>query len=105
LEKYHNLISMNVTIDGPKDVHDLCRLDHGGEGSFDRAMAAWEDWYTVKRHNVPDTKVTIAPENLPKMGEIFEFFLSKGCKIIHANPIFEHPWTEEEARLYYKLLI
>lgn len=105
LEKYHNLISMNVTIDGPKDVHDLCRLDYGGEGSFDRAMAAWEDWFTVKKHNAPDTKVTIAPENLPKMGEIFEFFLSRGCKTIHANPIFEHPWTEEEARLYYKLLI
>lgn len=105
LDKYHSLISMNVTIDGPKDIHDLCRVDLGGTGSFDRAMAAWNDWFLVKKHNIPDTKVTIAPENLPKIGEIFDFFLSKGCTTIHANPIFEHKWTEEEAQLYYKLLI
>ena len=105
LNKYASFISMNVTIDGPKDIHDLCRVDYGGSGSFDRAMAAWNDWFLVKKHNVPDTKVTIAPENLPNIGEIFDFFLSKGCTSIHANPIFEHKWTEEEASLYYKLLI
>ena len=105
LKKYANLISMNVTIDGPKEIHDLCRVDFSNNGSFDRAIAAWEDWYIIKHNNIPDTKITIAPENLPKMGEIFNFFLSKGCKSIHANPIFEHKWTTEEASLYYKILI
>ena len=105
LNKYHDLISMNVTLDGPKEIHDLCRVDYNNEGSFDRAMAAWNDWFVVRQRNAPDTKVTIAPENLSKIGEIFDFFLSKGCTTIHANPVFEHKWTEEEASLYYKLLI
>ena len=105
LNKYHDFISLNVTLDGPKDVHDLCRIDHNNEGSFDRAYAAWNDWYFIKKYNEPDTKVTISPENLPKMGEIFDFFFSKGCTQIHANPIFEHCWTIEEAREYYKILI
>lgn len=105
LNKYHDLISMNVTLDGPKEIHDLCRVDYNDEGSFDRAMAAWNDWFVIRQRNTPDTKVTIAPENLSKIGEIFDFFLSKGCTTIHANPVFEHKWTEEEASLYYKLLI
>lgn len=104
LNKYKRFISMNVTIDGPKDIHDLCRIDLDGKGSFDRSIAAWEHWFKTIGVNPLDTKVTISPENLPYIGEIFDFFLSRGCKHIHANPVFEHLWTEEEASLYYKLL-
>ena len=88
---------MNVTIDGPKEVHDLCRIDHEGKGSYDRAMAAWVDWFGGMGMDQLDTKVTIAPENLHQMETIFDFFLSRGCKQIHANPVFEHKWTVEEA--------
>ena len=105
LKKYKNFVSLTITIDGPKDIHDTCRVDHEGKGSYDRSIAAWEDWYLKMKQNPLGTKVTIAPENLPKLGEIFDFFLSKGCKEIYANPIFEHKWTIEEASLYYKLLI
>lgn len=105
LNKYKQFISFNVTIDGPKEVHDLCRKDYDGNGSFDRAIAAWDDWLKkIDAHQV-NTKVTIAPENLPYMEKIFDFFLSRGCKQIHANPIFEHQWTTEEASVYYKILI
>ena len=105
IQKYKNLLSMNVTIDGPKKVHDLCRVDYDGNGSFDKAMAAWEHWYHTIGTNPLDTKVTISPENLELMEDIFDFFLSKGCKSIHANPVFEHKWTIEEAQLYYCILI
>lgn len=105
IQKYKNLLSMNVTIDGPKKVHDLCRVDYDGNGSFDKAMAAWEHWYHTIGTNPLDTKVTISPENLESMEDIFDFFLSKGCKTIHANPVFEHKWTIEEAQLYYCILI
>ena len=105
LKKYKNFISLNVTIDGPKEVHDLCRIDHNGNGSFDRAMAAWNDWFGGMGANQLDTKVTIAPENLHLMETIFDFFLSRGCKHIHANPVFEHKWTIEEAQDYYMILL
>lgn len=105
LNKYKQFISLNITIDGPKDVHDLCRVDYNGNGSFDRAIAAWDDWLRKTDVRQIDTKVTIAPENLPYMEKIFDFFLSRGCKQIHANPIFEHYWTIEEAKIYYEILI
>lgn len=105
LNKYKQFISLNVTIDGPKEVHDLCRIDYDNEGSFDRAIAAWDDWLQKVGQKQVSTKVTIAPENLPYMEKIFDFFISRGCKSIHANPVFEHTWTIEEAKIYYKILI
>ena len=105
LNKYKDFISLSITIDGPKEVHDLCRLDYDGNGSFDRAIAAWDDWLNKTNETQASTKVTIAPENLPYMEKIFDFFIKRGCKYIHANPIFEHNWTIEEAQLYYKILI
>lgn len=105
LKKYKNFISLNVTIDGPKDIHDLCRVDFNGNGSFDRAMAAWEDWFHGYKTNDIDTKVTIAPENLSKLEDTFDFFMKRGAKSIHANPVFEHKWTIEEAQDYYLILL
>ena len=105
LKKYKDFISLNITIDGPKEIHDLCRIDHNNQGSFDRAMAAWEHWFHEYKVNYIDTKVTIAPENLLYLEGIFDFFLSRGTKQINANPVFEHKWTVEEAQDYYKILI
>ena len=105
LQKYKPFVSLNITIDGPKEVHDLCRKDWNGFGSFDRSMAAWEHWNKDIDKQAIETKITISPENLPLMEEIFDFFLSRGCKVIHANPVFEHKWTIEEASLYYCILI
>ena len=105
LNKYKQFISLNITIDGPKEVHDLCRVDYDNNGSFDRAIAAWDDWFKHSDISRIGTKVTIAPENLPYMNTIFDFFIKRGCRSIHANPIFEHEWTIEEAKTYYKVLI
>lgn len=105
LDKYEDFISLNITIDGPKEVHDLCRVDYNGDGSFDRAIAAWNDWLTKRNMKQIETKVTIAPENLDLIETIFNFFFERGCTIINANPIFEHKWTVDEAAKYYKILI
>ena len=79
--------------------------DYNGNGSFDRAIAAWDDWLKKTNYLQASTKVTIAPENLPYMDQIFDFFIARGCTEIHANPIFEHDWTIEEGALFYKILI
>lgn len=105
LKKYKKFISLNITIDGPKNLHDACRVDWEGNGSYDRSMAAWEAWAKWTGYAETRTKVTIAPENLHLLEETFDFFIARGCTEIHANPIFEHAWTIEEARKYYDILI
>ena len=102
LNKFGQFISLNITIDGPKQLHDSCRVDYDGNGSFDRVLAAFED-YTKRYYNIP-TKVTIAPENLPYLNEIIDFFLEHNCTVINANPIYEHKWTIEESQVYYQQL-
>lgn len=105
LQKYNKFIHLNITIDGPKQVHDVCRKDYDGKGSFDRSIAAWDAVAAQQGVKNMHTKITIAPENLPYLEDIFNFFLSKGCKNIHANPIYEHEWLPEEATKYYFALL
>ena len=62
LNKYRDFISLTITLDGPKEVHDTCRVDHNGKGSFDQVIAAWKDWNKINP-NI-NTKITISPENL-----------------------------------------
>lgn len=102
LKKFFPFINLNITIDGPKELHDSCRKDYEGNGSFDRAIAALRDW--KQRAAMPSTKVTIAPENLPYLHLIAKFFMDEGCTEIFANPIYEHEWTIEEAKVYYQQL-
>lgn len=102
LKKYNNFISMNITVDGPKEIHDACRVDYNGNGSFDKAIAAADDWCN-KGHEL-QTKITIAPENLKFLNTIFDFFIKRNAKTIYANPIFEAKWTPEQGAEYYKQL-
>ena len=102
LNLFNNLVSVSVTVDGPKELHDSCRVDHNGVGSFDVAFSALKD--QIERGLHPNTKITIAPENLPYLEKIVDFFISSGIDDINANPIFEHEWTIEEGKIYYNKL-
>lgn len=102
LNKFYGLVSFGITVDGPKEIHDRCRKYFDGRGNFDDAYAAMKD--CQKRFGLKNTKVTIAPENLKEINTIADFFIEEGITEINANPIFEHPWTIEEAQLYYKEL-
>ena len=46
LKKFHQFISLTITIDGPKDLHDACRKDYQGNGSFEQAQKALDHWNT-----------------------------------------------------------
>lgn len=104
IKKYKSFLSLGITLDGPKSIHDACRLDWDGNGSFDRSYAAWLDWKEQLGSTPPETKVTISPENLHLLEDTFDFFLDYGCTEIHANPVYEHKWTTEEAQDYYVIL-
>ena len=103
LQKYKGLISLGITIDGPKEIHDACRIDLNGNGSFEKAIAAADDWRQRGNEEIA-TKVTIAPQNLNQLNTIFDFFIKRNYKYIYANPIYEEKWTPEQAKEYYKQL-
>lgn len=104
IKRYKELLSITITLDGPKELHDACRVDYNGNGSFDTVIKAWEDWIKLVDERNINTKITIAPENLLYLNKIFDFFLDKKVQSIYANPIYEHNWTIEEAKIYYNEL-
>lgn len=103
LTKFKGFVSFGITIDGPKEIHDACRVYHDGRGNFDDAYKAMTHYY-ANYSNDPDTKVTIAPENLHNLNRIVNFFVERNIKLIHANCAYEPNWTLEHAKLFYSEL-
>ena len=102
LNKFGDFVSLGITIDGPEQLHDACRKDYAGNGSFKQAFAAFKHYQEHSHYT--STKITIAPENLEYLDTIYEFFHENKCDEMSANPVFEHPWTPQEASVYYTKL-
>ena len=102
LNKYKSKISLSITIDGNKELHDSCRRFPDGRPSYDLVISAAKDW--MSRGNYLGSKITIAPENLPYMNDAIKHFIDLGYEEINANTVYEKGWTLEHAKLFYKEL-
>jgi uncharacterized protein len=106
LLKYKNYMHIGVTLDGDQEMHDLCRKDTEGKGSFDRVMRAWvwlrEEFPSV----VTSTKSTIAHENLPHIYRIIKFFhkLEPDKFFLMQNCVFENVWWEGDQFVLFNQL-
>ena len=101
LKKHANHLSLSVTIDGNKELHNACRVYAGTNiGCYDEAVAAAKDWmasgYTM------GSKITIAPENLKYLDTAIIHMLDLGYEEIMANCVYEAEWSNEEALLFYQ---
>lgn len=103
LEKYKNFISMGISIDGPKHIHDACRIYPDGRGSFDIAYKAFLDCRD-RFHYLPTTKITLSPDNLDNLMQCVKFFVDLGVNIINMNCVYEAEWSYDDAKKLYKLL-
>ena len=102
VNKYHSHLSLNITIDGDKELHDSCRRFPDGRPSYDLAQAAAEDW--IKRGGYLGSKITIAPANLQYMNKAIIHFINQGYTEINANTVYEKGWTLQHAKDFYKYL-
>ena len=100
IKKNLHKISLSITIDGDKSLHDSCRLLPNGKGSFDIVEKAVKHNY--ERVDVRNTKLTIAPDNIKYLSEAMIYcFEDLGCEIIHANCVYENVWNEESLSKEY----
>lgn len=99
-KKWGNKVSVGITIDGNKELHDKCRRFADGRPSYDLAAAAFKD--AIKRYGYDGTKLTIARANLPYLATAFKDMINEfGVSYIQGNPVFEEEWNNEDANLYY----
>ena len=103
MKKWHGRLSMSITIDGNKELHDSCRRLVSGAPTYDVAAAAFAD--ARVRFNQSGTKLTLSPDNLKYLSSACIDMIEKfDLTYLFGNPVFEHPWTIDEATLYYNEL-
>ena len=103
LARYNGLVSVSITVDGSKELHDACRVDLDGNGTYDRAMAAARD--VMRRYRQKGTKMTIAPGNVAYLRGAVAAMLENGYRHINLNCVYEKGWTREHAGTLYEQLI
>ena len=100
LKKHLAHVSLTITIDGTKEMHDKCRVFEDGSGSYDIAYAAAQDWKKLSGQE-QGIKITISPDNLDLFDSAILEFIKQGAKNIFANCVFEKGWTIEHAKVFY----
>jgi len=101
IKKYHDIISVTVSIDGIQELHDAFRVDVNGVGSFSKAYAAFQD---AKKYGWYNSKMTFVPDSVKYIYPSVKMMINEGCKIIHCNFAYEPVYTKEDAsNIYFAL--
>lgn len=103
IKKNPNRVSIGITIDGNKELHDKCRKFHNGEGSYDIVEKSIKAW--LKLNPNAQTKITLAPENVMFLNDAIRNVWSLGLKCANTNYVFEEGWTIEHATILYNEMI
>src|SRR5260221_5954637 len=76
-------VRVGVSLDGPRAVHDKCRIDRRGKGTFEREMRGIQ---LLKGHGVPTYVIGVLHrDSLRIPDEMFAFFQSLGVSDICFN--------------------
>lgn len=102
LDKYYDYISMSITLDGDKELHDSCRIFHDGTGSYEMAEKALKHWQA--KGAFVGTKLTICHENLPYLQKAIIHMMELGLDNIHMNCVYEDTWQKGDTQLLYSQL-
>ncbi|WP_206026082.1 anaerobic sulfatase maturase [Roseimicrobium sp. ORNL1] len=86
---------VGLSIDGPRDLHDLYRVDKGGRPTFDNVLRGLE---VLKRHRVDFNTLTVVHrESARRPLEVYEFLKSAGSTHLQFIPLVERVGEGEVA--------
>ena len=103
IEKHKENLALSISVDGNKELHDACRLDKFGNGTYDRVMKAVEH-YRSTYGGMVGTKMTIAPGNVDKLFGAVVSMIENGYKHINMNCVYEEGWEIHHAVTLYNEL-
>lgn len=103
IKKNRRRLSLSISVDGNKELHDSCRVDVNGNGSYDRAIAAVRH-YREHWQGFMGSKVTLSPYNVKYTAEAIIAMIEEGYDSINFNVVYEEGWTIEHAKIYYEQL-
>lgn len=100
LNKFGYFCSLGFSIDGDKTLHDMCRKDLNGNGTYDRTMAAAIDYHNKTKKSL-STKMTLSPENIQYAANAIIDLIQRNFIDIYVNCVFEEGWTYSHGTILY----
>ncbi len=99
-------LGVSITVDGPADVHDAARRFPDGSGSHAQVEENARLWLHQFPGPLTSTKFTLSRNTLGQLARSVVYLL---CELrvptVNANPVFEGPWSDEDAALYEAQLL
>lgn len=102
IKKWRDKLSLSISLDGCKELHDACRLFPDGSGSYDLVVNAVKK--ELKIQPKMSTKMTLSPDNIQYFLPAIKNLVELGYKDIPCNYVFEKGWTLEDAKRGYKYI-
>jgi uncharacterized protein len=96
-------VSIGITIDGNKELHDSCRKFPDGSGSYDIVEESIKEW--LKLDSKPQTKITLCPQNVSHLNDALKNVWSLGIVGAFTNCVFEEGWTTKDAKILYSEMV
>jgi uncharacterized protein len=82
-----NKFLLGISIDGPKEFHDVYRVDHSGAGTFDRVMRGIE---CCKRHEVEFSALVLLNNlNVEQPERLLDFLIENDLTYVQFIPCVE----------------
>lgn len=104
LKKHYPMFSVTISLDGNKELHDSCRIDYQGNGSYDQAITAIRH-YRTNYENQLMSKMTLAPSNINHTFNAVVNLINEGFDDIFLNCIYESGWTIDHAQILYQEML
>lgn len=99
-DKYHEMMSVTISIDGVQELHDKYRVDEHGAGSFSLAWSAFQD--AKHRFGWLNSKMTFVPGSFRYIADSIKMMLDEGCTDIACNYAYEPVYTPADGRTLYE---
>ena len=100
IKKYKDFLSLAISIDGNKELHDTCRIDLNGNGTYNRVVAAARH---LRENYIQDleTKMTLSPDNIKYIFSAIQNLIAIGYTSISLNCVYEEGWELSHAKILY----
>lgn len=99
-EKWKDKLTYKVSVDGNKEMHNMCRVFKDGTGSFDIAIKEAKK----ELEENPDTHATmvITPQNIKYLYDSVKYDIDLGYKTVVITYNYDEYWNNESAKQLYR---
>ena len=103
IQKWQKNLSLSISLDGNKELHDSCRVFPDGTGSYDIVVKAVEH-YMQNYNEILGNKMTLSPQNINFTSQAIISLINKNYHYIFLNCVYEKGWTYKHATILYNEL-